>query len=316
MINLCSFKMFGGAHIIYVLLAIVLFVGLFFLLRKYDDKVRRFASIALIAVAGLFVVLEMFGRIIQGMDFFENMPLAPWQIFVYIGVFVEITKRENWIKFGYFIVIPLCALGLFVVPNYYTTVGVGNLSVISYFLGNAIISLYFLLQLIWSGEYLSKGDLLNSYMNYIVIVAFVHILNVIFRFSTYAVHSNYFGTMGEEYDVVMQWLNNLIPVPFVHMMPLIVVVVGLEFLMLLPFDLMKTRKDNREHIEELVALGNLKAQQNARKAGKRGGSQILVRGENKAQPKVQKNDYQSSSKDGFVSVNKMVQTHKDSFDKD
>ena len=309
------FKLFGMAHIIYLLLAIVIVVAMFFLLRKFDGKVRKYTSIAIVSIAGLFAILEMVGRIIETKDFFENMPFAPWQIFVYIAIFVEITKRESWMKFGYLVVVPLCVIGLFVVPNYYTTTGAVSLSVISYFMGNAVLIANSLLQLIWSGEYLEKKDILNTFMNYIIIVAVVHILNVVFRFTTLAVHSNYFGTMGEEYDVIMKLLNKLIPIPFVHMLPMLVVIVGLQFLMILPFDLIKTRKDKREHIEELVALGNLKAQQNARKASQKGGSHILVRSEQKAKPAVQKNVYQGSQKEGFVSVNKTVQTHKDNSEK-
>jgi uncharacterized membrane protein YwaF len=264
---------------------------------------------------GLFVVLDFVGRLVSGGEVFDVLPIASYQIFVYIAIFIQFTKRDSWIKFGYFIVIPLCIIELFVIPNSYLELNAFSLSTISYFLCHGLLVLYAILQLVWSEEYLSKKDILNSTINYIIIVAFVHIFNVLIRFSALAVHSNYFGTMGEEYDVVIKLMYRLIPIPFVHLLPLFAVLVGIEFLMILPFDLMKTKKDRKAQMEELVALGNLKAQQIARKSGKKGGSQILVRSEQKAQPTVQKNVTNQMKKDGFVSVNKTVQTHNEDNDK-
>jgi len=312
---LTNFKLFGGAHFVYLILAIALVVGLFFVLRKQIGTTRKYIGIALISVAGLFVVLEFVGRLIEGGKVFENLPLAPWQIFVYIGIFVTVTHRESWVRFGYLISLPLCVIGLFVAPNYYLEVSGFSLSVISYFLGNAVLILYCLLQIMWSEEGLYKRDIINTTLNYIIIIAFVHIFNVIMRFTTLAVHSNYFGTMGEEYDAIMKLVYGWISIPFVHLLPLFAVLIGIEFLLVLPFDLIKNRKEKADQIEELVALGNLKAQQEARKNSKKGGSQILIRGEHKAQPTVQKNVSNNSKKDGFVSVTKTVQTNNDKSDK-
>ena len=64
-------------------------------------------------------------------------------------------------------------------------------------------------------------------------------------------------------------------------------------------------------MEELVALGNLKAQQEYRKSGKKsGGSQILVNSAEKAKPATPKNVTNKTSS-GFVSVTKEVKVHKD-----
>jgi hypothetical protein len=315
MVNmLANFKLFGVSHIVLLIFAIVIAVGFFFLFRKYFGNSRKILSIVLIALSGALAILEFVGRALETGDILENLPLAPWQVFIYIGIFVEITKRPSWIKFGYLITVPLCAIGLFVVPNYYTTIGLFSLPVICYFFGNAIIILYSLLQMVWSEEFLYKKDIFNITMNYIIIIAFAHIFNVFMSFIPASAHVNYFGTMGENYDAIMKLLYGVISVPFVHILPLIVVIIGLEFLMLLPYDMKTSRKAKREHIEELVALGNLKAQQDARKGFDKGGSQILVRSENKAQPQVQKNVY-NNSRDGFVSVNKTIQTHKDDSNK-
>lgn len=310
-----NFKLFGVSHILLLILSIALVVCLFILFRKYFGDSRKILSIILISVAGVFAVLDLVGRLVVGGKFFESLPVAPWQVFIYIGIFVEITKRESWIKFGYLITIPLCVLGFFVVPNYYSSLGMFSLPLISYFLGSATITLYSLLQMIWSDAYLYKKDIVNVSFNYVIIISFAHIFNIIMRFTTLAVHANYFGTVGEEYDVIMKLLNGWISIPFIHLLPLFAVIVGLEFLMMLPYELKTRRTAQQEHIEELVALGNLKAQQDARKASSKGGSQILVKGENKAQPKVQKNVNGSMNKNGFVSVTKTVQTHNDDSNK-
>ena len=168
----------------------------------------------------------------------------------------------------------------------------------------------------WLEDYLTKKDIFTSFLNYVIIVAFVHIFNIILRFTTLGVHANYFGTMGEEYDVINQMLSKLTEVifkqevPLVHQLPLFAVILGIEFLMILPFHIFKTKKDRKNQLEEIVALGNLKAQQNFRKTGSKG-SQILVNSAEKARPSTPKKSTSDIFKSGFVSVNKQVQVNND-----
>ena len=63
-------------------------------------------------------------------------------------------------------------------------------------------------------------------------------------------------------------------------------------------------------MEELVALGNLKAQQEYRNSRKLRGSQVLLNSTEKAKPSTPKNVTNKTSS-GFVSVNKEVKVHKD-----
>ena len=310
--KLCAnFNLFGMSHITLMLVSIVLSVALVLLLKKLDGRTRTYVNWGLIGTMGLLVVLEFIGLLATGGDFFESLPVSPWSIFVYIAIFVQITQRDSWIKFGYFIVVPLSVISLFVTPNYLTTASAWSLQALSYFLTNGLLVSYYILQLIWSGEYLSKKDILTSFLNYIIIVACVHIFNVILRFTTLGVHANYFGTMGEEYDILNKLLYKFIEVPLVHQLPFFALIIGLGFLLILPFDMLKTKKDRQDQLEELVALGNLKAQQNFRKTGHKGGSQILVNSAEKAKPSVPKNSTNNLNTSGFVSVNKQVNVNKD-----
>ena len=75
----------------------------------------------------------------------------------------------------------------------------------------------------------------------------------------------------------------MIPVPFLHQLPIFALVIGIAFVLILPFDIFKTKKDRQSQMEELVALGNLKAQQEYRKSrGNRAGSHILLNSQQKA----------------------------------
>ena len=121
----------------------------------------------------------------------------------------------------------------------------------------------------------------------------------------------------ETYDMartLIAWLYTLIPVPLVCLLPLIALLVGVEFLLILPFDLIKTKKQKQSQIEELIALGNLKEQQEYRKKHKTSKSQILVRSATKATPQTQKN-VRHSSDDGFVATTKEVKVNKEHNDK-
>ena len=316
-----TFKMFGLLHIVYLLLALVIGVGLYFLIRKFEGKLCRYVSIIILSLASVLVIVEFIGRILEGGAVGDNLPLNPWNIFVYIAIFVEVTHRESWIKFGYFVVLPLSALSLLVTPTFFNDISATSLSIISYFLINGLLILYSLLQVRWNDVIFSKKDILTCSLNFVMIVACAHIVNVMFGFMQIGAHSNYFGTIGRgfvyledglegmetvnSYNVVIDFASKLIPIPFLHILPLLGIWVGVAFLLLIPFEMGQNRKNKREHIEELVALGNLKAQQEYRKNNSKG-SQILVRGENKARPQVEKNSHGLSQKGGFVSVNKPV----------
>ena len=313
--NLCaSFTLFGASHWVLMLLAIITAVTLVFVMKNFNDKKIKTSGWGLVGVMLGLTVLEFVGRLIGGGEFFESLPLDPVNIFVFLCVFVQLKDSLSWIKFGYFISLPVATIGLFIVPNYITLMSSWSLTAIAYFLTIGVVSGYSILQLLWSEEYVAKKDILNSFINYIIIVAFVHIFNVILRFTTLGVHANYFGTMGEEYDVINKLLYKLIPVPFLHQLPIFAVVLGIGFLLIIPFDIFKTKKDRQNQMEELVALGNLKAQQDYRKSGKTGASQILVNSAEKAKPATPKNVTNKTSS-GFVSVTKEVQVHKDTDNK-
>ncbi len=312
--NLCAtFTQFGASHIVLMFIAIAMAVTLVFVLRKFEDKQRNYAEWVMLGIMGGFILVDFICQIGTGGEFIESLPLSPSHVFAYICLFVKLKDSSSWIKFGYFITTPLSALALFVVPSYLMNFSAWSLGVIGYFVILGILIAYSILELMWSGEYLSKTDILGSFLNYIIVISFIHILNVILRFTPIGVHANYFGTMGEEYDAINKLLYSFIEVPFVHQLPFFAVIVGLGFLLIIPFDILKTKKDRKAQMEELVALGNLKAQQNFRK-NKNSGSQVLVNSAEKAKPAVEK-DVKHRGSSGFVAVNKEVKVNKDFVDK-
>lgn len=309
--NLCaSFKLFGVSHIVYLLIAIATCITIVLLLRKNDGKTRQYISIGLVSASGVFALLEFAGRLLNDVNVMENLPLNQVHILAFIIIYVEITNKQSWIKFNYFITLPISVVSLFIVPNFYTTLSATSLSTISFFVVNIALIVYSLLKLFWSDVYLTKKDIMNVTLNYVIIIAFIHIINVIFRFTPFGTNANYWGTIGEEYDVLTALFAKGISMPFVHIIILLAVLVLIEFLLFIPFDLLKTRKEKQAHIEELVALGNLKAQQDARKEGK-DKSQILVRSETKAKPTVEKRTYNEGNAGEFLSVNKTIQVNND-----
>lgn len=312
--KMCSiFRLFSLSHFIYLFLAIGIAVGLIFVFRKVKDSLRKYVGMGLIVVAALFVVLDLVGKIMVVDNVFEYLPLNMCHIFVYICIYTEITKSSSWTKFGYLIVLPLVVLTMIFVPTQYTNWGDALLSVISYFFMNSVLISYVILRLIWNDEDIEKKDIINTTINFLIIIATVHIINVIFRFTVLGTEANYFGTMGENYDLVVGLISRLIPIPFVNLLPLMLILIGVEFLLILPFDVIKTKRDRQSQYEELVALGNLKAQVKYRK---KNSSHVLVRGDNKAQPSMQKSTTGVAHKDGFVSINKEIQVNKDNSSND
>ena len=166
---------------------------------------------------------------------------------------------------------------------------------------------YALLNMLWLENGIEYKDILISTMDFVIIVAIVHIINVFLRFTAWGLHANYMGTMGEDYNLVIGALYKIIPVSFVELLPLIALLVGVQFLTVLPFVNSQNLKDRQEKLEELVALGNMKAQQEYRKKMK-DKSQILLRSDEKATPGHTKN-VSNRQNSGFVSVTKEVKTN-------
>lgn len=310
--NLCAtFKLFGLPHFVYLFLTIAVSVSLIVLFRNANNRVAGIVTKSLLFTGVGLAVLEMIGRIIGGSEFFESLPLGVWCVLLYVAIYTEFSRKLNWVKFGYFITLPVSILSLLIVPTYFTTVGSASLATISFFLINAILIVYSVLKLIWADEYLSTKDILVVSMNYLIILCGAHIFNVLIRFTTLDVNANYFGTMGENYDWLIGKLSSVIKVPFLQLLPVIAILVAIEFLLFIPFHVAKTRRDNKAHMEEVVALGNLKAQSIARKTGKRGRSHILINSAEKAQPETRKRVYDDVKRGGFVSVNKAIQVNHD-----
>lgn len=307
------FRLFGLAHFIYLLVAIGLPVGLFFVLRNFKtNKEQMIAEKILLGTALLLVVLEYVGRIISmgdKFDFFDSLPLNAFQVFLFVGIYAHFSRKIGWIKFGYLISLPMSALSLIIVPNIYTTMPAFSLSIICYMLSNSVLITYFLMSLVYTKYDVGHKDVLNSIVSYIIFVAIAHIVNVFLRFTAWGLNADYFGTMAENYDILIGLISRLIPVPFVVMLPIFALAVGLSYLAKLPFDVLKSRREKKEQLEEIIALGNLKEQQKYRedeRANRKSKSQILVRSSEKAMPATPKADKNINIKESFVKANKDV----------
>lgn len=311
--NLCAiFKIFSIEYFLYLILAIAVIVPLVFVFKNFNKNAQKTTKIVLVAIMSFFMILEYIGRVISAEKFvfFEQLPLNMFQIFVFISIFTLITNKSSWIKFGYFIIIPLSILGLFIYPNYYLTGSTFSLALIGYVFTNITLILFSILNLIWEDLYLEKKDIINVSVNFLIIICICHLVNIFLRFAEWGVHANYLATMGEEYDAVITWLYNLIPVPLVCLLPIFAIIIGIEFLMILPFDILKGKKERQSQMDELIALGNFKAQQESLKNSKKSSSQVLVRSETKAKPSEPKKVVDHSKKDGFININKVVDTNK------
>lgn len=310
------FKVFGLGYFIYLLIVIAIVVTLVLTLRKLSDKAQNITKIVLISSMGLFLLIEYISRLI-GVDkvrLGDQLPIEIFDVFVGISVFIFFSKNTSWKKFAYLIIAPISLYGLIFVPNMYAQFETVSLCVISYYILQALLIANAILNMLWDEEELEKKDILISSMNFVIILSIAHLTNVFLQFTAWGVHANYFGTMGEKFDTLIGWLYKLIPVPFVCLLPLIALLVGVEFLLILPFDLIKTKKQKQSHIEELIALGNLKEQQEYRKKHKTSKSQILVRSATKATPQKQKN-VKNSSNESFVATTKEVKVNKENDNK-
>ena len=307
------YKIFGWQYFFQLFLCVGIVLALVFALLKLQNKARKIAQISLISTIGLFLILEYVGRIMIAGEFRfgDQLPLNTFQVLSYISIIALFTSKISWTKFTYLITTLVSAYNLIFVPEFYVQGNAFSLAVLSYVIVNAVLIANAILNMIWSEEELEKKDILDASLTYVIIVAAIHIFNVFLRFTAWGVHANYFGTMGEEYDILIKWIYSFLPSPFVLILPLLAILVGVQFLIVLPFDLIKTKRKRQSNIEELIALGNLKAQQEYREKQHKSKpkSQILVKGENKATPKEQKN-ITNKTKTGFVSTNKEIKVHK------
>lgn len=310
--KLCTFKLFSLGYFIYFFLAIGIAVGLIFALRKLSEKGKLIANISMISALFLFILLEFIGRIIlvKDYDFFDNLPINYFQIFAVIILIGLIRRNDKWVKFSYLIALPVSFFSLIFIPKFYCDYSTFSISLISYVFSQALIMAISMLNILWEECELSKRDILDVNMTFIISSASLHIINVILRFTFIGVHANYGGTMGEECDLCIELLSTLIPVPFVFLLPIFAIVVGLSFLLVIPFNILQHKKQKQSEIEELIALGNLKKQQEYRKKMANGGSQIYLNSDNKAKPSGDKG-VTNKTKTDFVAQNKEIQVNKE-----
>lgn len=305
------FSLFSVAHFVYLIVAIGLVVGLFFILKRFhSDGEQKMVERILLGAMIFFLVLEYVGRILylDDFNFWNNLPLNAFQVFVFVCIYSHFSRRLSWIKFGYLVMAPVSFVSMIFVPNIYTSMPMWSLSIICYMIILVLVISYSIISLLYTRYDLEHKDVLGSVINFIIIVAIAHIVNVILRFTAWGLQADYFGTMAEGYNLYIGWLSKLIPVPFVVMLPLFAIVFGLAYLVKIPFDVMKSRKEKQDQLEEIIALGNLKEQQKYReeqRQERKAKSQILVRSETKATPNDTKN-VNNSSKESFVKTAKEV----------
>lgn len=309
--KLMVLKLLSVEYFIYILMSVGIILALVLLFKNASEKKQGLIKIILLIVAGVSILLEYISRILSLQKFIlgDNLPLDTFHIFFYITLFAVVKKRLSWQRFIYLIVMPICAFAILFPSERYLTVGVFSVQVMSYMITNISLLAVALLNMLWLENGIEYKDILVSTMDFVMIIASIHIINVVLRFTAWGLHANYMGTMGEDYNLIVGALYSIIPIAFVELIPLIALLIGLEFLTVLPFVNSQNLKDRQEKLEELVALGNLKAQQEYRKNMK-DKSQILLRSDNKAMP-VETKDVRNKSNSGFVSVTKEVKTNND-----
>lgn len=315
MFNLCAtFSLFSLSYFLYLVVAIVLSLALYFAFRNFEDKKRTILKIILVSFMGLMLILEYIGLIVETKDFnfLENLPINIHQVFVYFCIYLLVVKESTFYKFSYLIMLPLACYEIIFVPSSYFIFNEFSLVLISYILVNTAIIVYSLLLHHWSDDYVSQKDILVQTLNWVIIFCSAHLINVFLQLTGLNFISNYFGTMGAGYDLIIGAISTIINIPLLCVLPVLALLVGIEYLLMLPSKLITERRESRAQLNELIALGNLKAQQAHRDKERRRKerSQVLIRGENRAQPAQPKNQ-SNNTKAGFVSVNKVVQTNND-----
>ena len=310
--KLLVLKLFSVEYFVYILLATAITLALIVFFKKTGEKRRKTIKLALVIALGIFIVLEYVGRImsIDKFIFGDNLPLDIYHVFFGIIIFMLVKKSMHWQRFAYLVMAPVCIFSILFPAECCLISPAFSIQVISYMCANVTIVVYSILSTLWQLEEIEYKDILTATTDFAFILGIAHILNVFLRFTAWGLHSNLFGTMGEDYNGAIGLLFDLIPVSFVCLLPLVAILVGIEFLMVLPIQKNQNLKARREKLEELVALGNTKAQQEYRQDNMKEKSQIIVRSENKAMPEQSKN-VTNNSKSGFVSTIKEVQTNKE-----
>lgn len=311
--KLLSFKVFGLGYFIYFVLCAGVVLGLVFGLKNLEGNKRKIVNIILVSCIGAFALIEYISRLIvtPNTKFGDQLPLELLDVIAGFSIYILISKKESWKKFSYLVFAPVALYALIFVPNVYTQLNTISVCIIFYYLAFALVIANSILNILWLDQELEKKDILDATLTFVIVLAIAHILNVFFRFAVIGVHANYLGTMGEDYDILIGLLFKLIPVQFLCMLPLIAVLVGVEFLLILPFDLIKSKRNAQAQVEELIALGNLKAQAEYHKKHSKNKSQILVRSENKAMPSKKKDLSQATSDKDFVKTTKEVNVNND-----
>jgi hypothetical protein len=314
--KLLILKLFSVEYFVYLILSVATILAMVVFLKNCNENKQKIVKIVLVTAMGLFIVLEYVGRILSlnKFIFFDNLPLDSFHIFFVLSLIIIIKGSMHWQRFAYLIMLPIGVFSILFPSSQYLISSAFSIQVISYMIINVAIVVFSLLSTIWQPKEIEYKDILIATTDFILIVGVAHIINVILRFTFWGLHSNLFGTMGDDYNGAIALLFDWIPVSFVCLLPLIALLVGIEFLLVFPLQKNVSLQDRRARLEELVALGNMKAQQEYREKNEKQESQILLRSDNKATPEQSKN-VSNKSTSGFVTSIKEIQTNKEDVDK-
>ena len=218
---------FNATHFLFLGIALVLFLGLFFSLKKIpENSKRKFLLYFSVANTLIFVVYKILETTVFGKTIESSIPLHLCNIMIFLMPFAFCFEK-SWLRsIMFYISIPGCVLALLFMDGWYVGVPISNGSLWLYFIVHINLFVTSLL-MVCLGLY--KPKMSHAILNGIIIFAFAglsHVVNVIFRATNLVGNSNYFYTFGSKGNIAINFFYKLIPIPLVFQIPLLALAFG------------------------------------------------------------------------------------------
>jgi len=239
-------------HLITFLYPIVLILSLYFILRKQSYKVKKWVLFGVcLANIVLYVSYKFTLHDIKEVIILNELPLHLCNLNLILIPLALLLNKKFLYSYIYYVGVAGAIIGIAVYDSAYNNQPFGLMAIQGFFIYHALLLTTSLLPVLL-GLYRPKfKDIFLALIVLLCLYSFMSVVNVIFRKTGILEISNYFYTFGMPGNPLAEFLWKIIPLPFLYLIPGVVIWFPLDCLMYSPFFIIdKVRLKKAKQIDE------------------------------------------------------------------
>lgn len=233
-------------HFLLIAILPILFIIIFFALRKKDEKTK---TKALFIIAVFNVILMYADKISEALLFTklweDTIPLHLCNVLMLLAPFAYYHKKPILYALLFFLAVPSAAAPVITGNSRFVGYGFEYFNILGCFLTHEILFILALMPVVFGLYKPRTKDALKCSALLFIFGALCHGINATLRATNISIESNFLYTFKTDQNVVLETFYTWIPIPFVYLFPIFVVVFIVLILEGYLFELFYKRKQRR-----------------------------------------------------------------------